>query len=69
MQLYDPRQISKYRSMAFKLIETGAFALTLLKMLIKTKNTVTSTPMRPGTTSGLMMKDAHETTTNIIDVR
>ena len=54
-------QMIKQRSTAFKLVDTGAFPLTLLKILIKTKNMVTSTPIRPGTTSGLMIKDTQET--------
>ena len=31
-------------------------------MLTRTKNVVTSTPMRPGTTSGLIVKDTYEST-------
>ena len=43
--------------------------LTLLKMLMSTRKRVTSMAILPGTTSGLIKKDTHETTTNMQDGR
>jgi len=39
--------------------------LTLLKMLMRTRKSVTSKAILPGTTSGLMRNETQETTTNI----
>ena len=44
---------------------TGPTHLTLLKILMSTMKSVTRSAIRPGTTSGLMKKDAQETTTNM----
>ena len=38
---------------------------TLLKMLMRTMKRVTRSAILPGTTSGLMVNDTHDTTTNI----
>ena len=53
--------------MAFKLDDTGAYDFTPLKMLIRTKKIVTSNPILPGTISGLIINDVHETITNKVD--
>ena len=64
-----PMHTTKYKSTAFKLWDTGASDLTPLKMLTNTRNIVTSNPILPGTTSGRMINDTHETMTNMAEVR
>ena len=64
-----PMQHIRYKSTAFKLSDTGASVFAPLKILIRTKNIVTSNPILPGTQSGLIKKDAHETITNKKDMR
>ena len=64
-----PMHTTKYKSTAFKLCDTGASVFTPLKMLTSTKNIVTSSPILPGTTSGRMINETHETMTNMADVR
>ena len=63
-----PIQITRYRSMAFKHIDTGALDFTPLKILIRANNVITRAPRRPGTTSGSMIKDTHETMTTSIPI-
>ena len=65
----NPIHIRRYRSTLFNVVDVGAISLAVLKVLTRIKKIVTSNPMRPGITSGWMMKDAHETTTNNIDIR
>ena len=43
--------------------------LTLLKIFMRTRNRVTRSAIRPGTTSGLIRNDTHDTTTNIPEGR
>ena len=64
-----PIQNKRYRSTAFKLVDTGAETFAPLNILMSTRNMVMSSPIRPGTISGLIKKDAQDTTTNNIDVK
>ena len=65
----NPIHTIRYRSMAFKFREIGAFPFAALKMLIKTKKIVTSNPILAGTTSGFTIKETQETITNIDEVK
>ena len=47
----------------------GIFVVIVLKMLIRTRKTVTSNAIRPGTMSGGTRKLIHDTTTNMPDGR
>ena len=47
----------------------GIFVVIVLKMLIRTRKTVTSNAIRPGTISGGTRKLIHDTTTNMPDGR
>ena len=58
-------QTTRQRSIAFSLEEMGAFSLTLLKMLMRTRNKVTSIAILPGTTSGFTKKLTQLTMTNM----
>ena len=56
-------------STAFKLGEVGESDLIPLKMFIRTRKIVMISPIRPGTISGLIKNDTHDTNTNKIDVK
>jgi len=58
--MQDTTQVST----AVKPSAFGELAVTELKMLTKTRKSVTKSAMRPGTTSGGTMKDIQETITN-----
>jgi len=62
-------QTTRYRSTAFSWVEMGALSLTLLKIFMRTRKRVTRSAIRPGTTSGLIRNDTHDTTTNIPEGR
>ena len=47
----------------------GIFVVIVLKILIRTRKTVTSSAIRPGTISGGTRKLIHDTTTNMPDGR
>ena len=64
-----PKQITRNTSMALSFLDVGADPFAPLKILISTKNRVTSNPIRPGTTLGLIRNDAHDTMTNNVEVR
>ena len=49
----------------YKWVETFNLYLTLLKMLMRTRNRVTSMAILPGTTSGLIKNDTQDTKTNM----
>ena len=55
--------------MALRCLDTGACDFALLKTLTSTRNVVTNNATRPGTISGLMMNDNHDTITNMAEVR
>ena len=62
--------ITKKTSTAFrKPLDVGASLLTLINMLMRTKNKVTSNPILPGMALGGMIKEIHETITNNVAVR
>ena len=50
--------------MAFMPSALGLLVVTVLKMLMSTRNRVINIAMRPGTTSGGTRKLTHDTTTN-----
>ena len=56
---------TRYVSMALSVLDAGIGALdrTVLKMLTRTRKSVTRSAILPGMTSGLMRKDTQETLT------
>jgi len=51
--------------MEFQEVRETDTNLTLLKMLMRTRKSVTSNAILPGTTSGFIRKETQETTTNM----
>ena len=58
-----------YVSIAVNLSAFGMFDVIVLKILTRTRNTVMSRPIRPGTLSGGMRKLIHDTMTNMPEGR
>ena len=63
--IHKTRNISN----AFKPFDIGAPLFDPMNMLIRTRSIVASNPILPGTTSGGMRKEIHETMTNNVQVR
>ena len=62
-----PKHTRKKRSiLLIDPLDFGAFDFTLIYMFMSINSTVTSNPIRPGTTSGGTMKETQARVTNII---